>query len=86
VRQFAHLRILNKPKRNAFSSRRKFADPPNEEITMKPIVSLLVALGLAVAFSGSALAAEKAPKTQAACEKAHMTWDATGKKCSKGAM
>jgi hypothetical protein len=50
------------------------------ENPMKTLVSV-VTLGLVIAFTGSAFAAEKAPKTQAACEKAHMTWDATAKKC-----
>jgi hypothetical protein len=47
---------------------------------MKTLVSML-ALGLAVAFTAPAFAAEKAPTTKSACEKAHMTWDATAKKC-----
>lgn len=53
---------------------------------MKRIVLMTVALGLAVAFSGPAFAAEKTPKTQASCEKAHMMWDAATKKCTKGSM
>jgi hypothetical protein len=60
--------------------------PLEEEKPMKSLVSMIVALGLAVAFTGAAFAATKMPTTQAACEKAHMTWDATTKKCSKGAM
>ena len=51
---------------------------------MKTLVSTIVALGLAVAFTAPAFAADKAPKTQAACEKVHMKWDATTKTCSKG--
>jgi hypothetical protein len=47
---------------------------------MKTLVSILT-LGLAVAFTAPAFATEKAPTTKSACEKAHMTWDATGKKC-----
>ena len=39
-------------------------------------VSLVMAFGIAPAFAGT-------PKTQAACEKAGMKWDATAKKCSK---
>jgi acid phosphatase class B len=50
---------------------------------MKTLVSTIVALSLAVAFTAPAFAADKAPpKTQAACEKAKMKWDATAKKCS----
>jgi hypothetical protein len=48
---------------------------------MKTLVSIL-ALGLVVAFTAPAFAGT--PKTQAACEKAGMKWDATAKKCSKG--
>jgi hypothetical protein len=48
---------------------------------MKTLVSVL-ALSLIVAFSAPAFAGT--PKTQAACEKAGMKWDATAKKCSKG--
>jgi hypothetical protein len=50
---------------------------------MKILVSTIVALGLAVGCTAPAFAAEKAPKTQAACEKAKMKWDATAKACSK---
>jgi hypothetical protein len=46
---------------------------------MKALVSIL-ALSLVVVFSAPAFAG--APKTQAACEKAKMHWDATAKKCS----
>jgi hypothetical protein len=53
---------------------------------MKSLVSIVVAVGLAVAFTGTAFAAMKAPTTQAACEKAHMMWDAATKKCAKGKM
>jgi hypothetical protein len=53
---------------------------------MKRIVLMTVALGLAVALSGPAMAGTKTPKTQASCEKAHMTWDVATKKCTKGAM
>jgi len=48
---------------------------------MKTLVSVL-ALSLIVAFSAPAFAGT--PKTQAACEKAGMKWDATAKKRSKG--
>jgi hypothetical protein len=52
---------------------------------MKNVVSVIVAIGLAVGFAGAAFAAD-APKTKADCEKAKMKWDDTAKKCSKGAM
>jgi hypothetical protein len=48
---------------------------------MKTLVSLVVALGVVAGVTVPAFA--KAPTTQAACEKAHMKWDATAKKCSK---
>jgi hypothetical protein len=47
---------------------------------MKTLVSIIT-LGLAVAFAAPAFAADKAPASKSACEKAHMTWDATAKKC-----
>jgi hypothetical protein len=54
---------------------------------MKNLVSMIIAFGLAVGLSASAFAATmKVPHSQAACEKAHMTWDAATKKCSKGSM
>jgi len=49
---------------------------------MKTIVALVVALGVAGMATAPAFAASH-PKTQAACEKAHMKWDATAKKCTK---
>ena len=49
---------------------------------MKNLVSVLVALGLAIGFAGAAFAAD-APKTKADCEKAKMKWDDTAKSCSK---
>ncbi|HET9936192.1 MAG TPA: hypothetical protein VFQ29_07055 [Methyloceanibacter sp.] len=48
---------------------------------MKTLVSLAVALGLVAAAAAPAFAAD-APKTKAECEKSHMKWDATAKKCS----
>ena len=49
---------------------------------MKVLLSLLV-LGLAVAFTAPAFAAD-APKTKADCEKTtNMKWDATTKACVK---
>jgi hypothetical protein len=50
---------------------------------MKNIVSMIVALGLAVAFTAPAFAA---PMTKADCEKAGMKWNATTNKCEKGKM
>ncbi len=49
---------------------------------MRNLLSMLVVLGLAVAFTAPAFAAEKNPTTKAACEKAGKTWDAATKKCS----
>jgi hypothetical protein len=48
---------------------------------MKALVSILT-LSLVVAFTAPAFAETKPPHTKAACEKAHMTWDAATKKCS----
>jgi hypothetical protein len=48
---------------------------------MRKFVSVLVALGLAVAFAAPTLAAD-APKTKADCEKAGKKWDDTAKKCT----
>jgi hypothetical protein len=50
---------------------------------MKKFITMIVALGLAVACAAPTFAAEKAPTTKAACEKAKMKWDDTAKKCSK---
>jgi hypothetical protein len=47
---------------------------------MKTLVSIIT-LGLAVAFAAPAFAADKTPMSKSTCEKAHMTWDATAKKC-----
>ena len=47
---------------------------------MKTLISIIT-LGLAVAFAAPAFAGDKAPTSKSACEKAHMTWDATAKKC-----
>jgi len=54
----------------------------SEEHIMKALASIL-ALSLVVAFTAPAFAAAT-PKTEAACKKAGMQWDATAKKCSKG--
>jgi hypothetical protein len=49
---------------------------------MKKLVSAIVALGLAVAFTAPTLAADvTAAKTKAACTKAGGMWDATAKAC-----
>jgi ABC-type proline/glycine betaine transport system substrate-binding protein len=56
-----------------------------EETPMKSLVSMIVALGLAVAFTAPTFAAD-APKTKADCEKAKMNWDDAAKKCSPGKM
>ena len=53
---------------------------------MKKLVSIAIAVGLAVAFASSGFAAAKMPTTKAACEKAKMSWDDATKKCSKGSM
>ncbi len=47
---------------------------------MTKLVTLIVALGLAVSFAAPTFAAT--PTTKKACKAAHMTWDATAKKCS----
>ena len=51
---------------------------------MKNLISMIVALGLAVAFTAPTFAADKAPTptTKADCEKAKMKWDDAAKKCS----
>jgi hypothetical protein len=51
---------------------------------MNKLLSLVVALGLAVSLAAPVLAADKPPTTKAACEKAHMKWDGSNKTCSKG--
>jgi len=47
---------------------------------MKTLVSIMT-LALTVAFAAPAFAAHKPPMSKSACEKAHMTWDTTAKKC-----
>lgn len=54
---------------------------PLGDTSMKNLVSLIVALALAVGFAAPTFAAD-APKTKSACEKAHMKWDASTKTCS----
>jgi hypothetical protein len=53
-------------------------------MSMSKLLSIAVALGLAVSFAAPGLAADKMPTTKAACEKAHMKWDASANTCSKG--
>jgi len=58
------------------------AVPQTEEMSMKKLLSAIVALGLAVAFTAPTLAADvTAAKTKAACTKAGGMWDATAKAC-----
>jgi hypothetical protein len=52
---------------------------------MRNLASMIVAIGLAVAFTSPSFAAET-PKTKADCEKAHMKWNDTSKTCTKGSM
>jgi len=52
----------------------------SEETPMKTLLSI-IAFSLIVAVAAPAFAGGT-PKTQADCEKAHMKWDATAKKCS----
>lgn len=54
-----------------------------EEIQMQKLLSVIVAVGLAVAFVGPGFAASKVPTTKAGCVKAHMKWDESTKTCSK---
>jgi hypothetical protein len=51
---------------------------------MKKFLSVIVAVGLAVAFAGPGFAASKVSTTKAGCEKAHMKWDDSTKTCIKG--
>jgi hypothetical protein len=53
-------------------------------MSMSKILSIAVAVGLAVSFVAPALAADKMPTTKTACEKHHMKWDDTTKTCAKG--
>jgi hypothetical protein len=49
---------------------------------MKKLVSAIVALGIAVAFTAPTLAADvTTAKTKAECQKAGGMWDATAKAC-----
>ena len=53
---------------------------------MNKLVSVIVAVGLAVAFVTPTLAADKMPTTKAACQKAKMHWDDATKTCAKSNM
>jgi hypothetical protein len=53
-----------------------------EMYPMKKLVSAIVALGIAVAFTAPTLAADvTTAKTKSACVKAGGMWDATAKAC-----
>jgi hypothetical protein len=60
--------------------------PSMEETPMKTLVTMIVALGLAVGFVAPSFAADKTPTTKADCEKAKMKWDDATKTCSKAKM
>jgi hypothetical protein len=51
---------------------------------MSKLLAITIAFGLAAACATPGFAADKAPTTKAACEKAHMKWDDSAKTCSKG--
>jgi len=55
---------------------------------MKKIASLLIALGLAVAFTAPSFAgsAGAQPLTKADCKKAGLKWNDLGNVCGKGKM
>ena len=55
---------------------------PKEEALMKTLVSTLIVLGLVAGAAAPAFAAET-PRDKTACEKAHMKWDDTAKKCGR---
>jgi len=63
-----------------------FMEKPLRRRIMKSLVSVIAALGLAVAVAGTAFASgpqrSSPPDNKADCEKAHMKWDDTSKKCS----
>ena len=46
---------------------------------MKKTLVSIITLGLAIGFTAPAYAAT--PTSKAACEKAHMTWNTSAKKC-----
>jgi hypothetical protein len=53
---------------------------------MSKIVSLAVALGLAVSLAAPVFAADTMPTTKADCKKQHMHWDTATKTCMKSNM
>jgi hypothetical protein len=55
---------------------------PKEETLMKTLVSMIIALGLVAGATAPAFAGET-PRDKTACEKAHMKWDESAKRCSK---
>ena len=63
---------------------KKAALANKEELSMSKLLAITVALGLVLASATPGLAADKAPNTKSACEKAHMKWDDSSKTCSKG--
>jgi hypothetical protein len=50
---------------------------------MRNLLSMLVVLGLAVAFTAPAFAGAAAAKTEADCAKAGGTWDAATNTCAE---
>ena len=70
------------PLRERGSAVASLGQAQNGETPMKSLVSMIVALGIAVAFTAPTFAADKAPTTKADCEKAKMKWDDAAKKCS----
>src|SRR5581483_7526708 len=57
--------------------------PLKRRNAMRKLIAVAVAAGLSLAFAAPGIAADKTPTTKAACEKAHMKWDASSKTCSK---
>jgi hypothetical protein len=53
---------------------------------MKKLLSVIVALGLTVAFAAPGFSAAKTPTTKTACVKAKMHWDDATKTCTKSNM
>jgi hypothetical protein len=54
---------------------------------MNKVITAIVAVGLAVAFTAPTMAAEpKTPTTKASCLKAKMHWDGATKTCTKSNM
>jgi hypothetical protein len=53
---------------------------------MKTLLSVIVALGLTVAFAAPGFSAAKMPTTKTSCEKHKMHWDDATKTCTKSDM